>query len=276
MDTSELHSIKALLDCGATGSLINRDFIRSKGMNTWTLLHNIPVFNVDGSPNEAGQIFEVVDVVLRYKTHSERMLLAVSGLGKQSLILGYDWLKDHNPKIDWEKGEVEMTRCPLRCERGCALRKEQTCQKRIELQALWSCRDRPILLLQEELELEEEPLQTHHPSWELGDRLFLICLLPKPSQVDLQATTTASQRLVKGARRSAETQVAATSLPTYVAEFQSMFAKEDFDILPEHHKWDHMIELIPRAEPKSSKVYSLSPLEQTELDAFLEENLCTR
>jgi len=28
------------------------------------------------------------------------MLLAISGLGKQSLILGYDLLKDYNPKID--------------------------------------------------------------------------------------------------------------------------------------------------------------------------------
>ena len=118
---SELHSVEALLDCGATGSLIDRDFIRSKGMNTWTLSHNIPVFNVDGSPNEAGHISEVVNVVLWYKTHSERMLLAVSGLGKQSLILGYDWLKDHNPKIDWEKGKVEMTCCSLHCEREHAL-----------------------------------------------------------------------------------------------------------------------------------------------------------
>jgi len=100
MDMSELHSVEALLDCRATGSLINRDFVRSKGMNTRTLLHNIPIFNVNGSPNEAGQISEVMDVVLRYKTHSKRMLLAISGLGKQSLILGYDWLKDHNPKID--------------------------------------------------------------------------------------------------------------------------------------------------------------------------------
>ena len=99
-DTSELHSVKALLDCGATGSFISRDFVRSKEMNTRTLSHNIPVFNIDSSPNEAGQISEVVDVVLRYKTHSERMLLAVSGLRKQNLILGYDWLKDHNPKID--------------------------------------------------------------------------------------------------------------------------------------------------------------------------------
>ena len=54
-----------------------------------------------------------------------------------------------------------------------------------------------------------------------------------------------------------------------------MFTKEDFDILLEHHKWDHVIELIPRAEPKLLKVYSLSLLEQVELDAFLEENLYT-
>jgi len=105
-------------------------------MNTRTLSRNILVFNVDSSPNKAGQISEVVDVVLRYKTHSERMLLAVSGLGKQSLILSYDWLKDHNPKIDWEKGEVEMTCCPLQCEGGHVLQKEQTRQKRTELRAL--------------------------------------------------------------------------------------------------------------------------------------------
>jgi len=100
IDTSELHSIKALLDSRTTGSFINRDFVCSKGINTRTLSRNIPVFNVDGSPNEAGQISEVIDVLLRYKTHSKRMLLAVSGLGKQSLILGYNWLKDHNPKVD--------------------------------------------------------------------------------------------------------------------------------------------------------------------------------
>jgi len=132
-DTSKLYSIKALLDCGVTRSFIDRDFIYSKGMNTRTLSCNILVFNINSSPNEAGQISEVVDIVLCYKTHSKRMLLAVSGLGKQSLILDYNWLKDHNPRIDWEKGEVKMTCCPLQCEEGHALQKEQTCQKRIEL-----------------------------------------------------------------------------------------------------------------------------------------------
>jgi len=84
-----------------------------------------------------------------------------------------------------------------------------------------------------------------------------------------------SQCLTEGARYSKETLAAATPLPTYVMEFQSVFTKEDFDILPEHRKWDHAIKLIPGAEPKSSKVYPLSPLEQEKLDAFLEENLRT-
>jgi len=86
---------------------------------------------------------------------------------------------------------------------------------------------------------------------------------------------TISQRLAEGARCSKETHAATTPLPAYVVEFQSVFAKKDFDILPEHRKWDHAIELIPGTEPKLSKVYPLSPLEQAELDAFLEENLRT-
>ena len=57
--------------------------------------------------------------------------------------------------------------------------------------------------------------------------------------------------------------------------FESVFAKEDFNILPEHRQWDHAIKLIPGLEPKSSKVYPLSLVEQKKLDSFLEENLRT-
>jgi len=169
MDTSEFYSVKAFLDSGATGSFIDRDFICSKGINTQTLSCNILVFNVDGSPNKARQISKVVDILLHYKTHSKRMLLAVSRLGKQSLILDYNWLKDHNPKIDWKKGEVKMTHCLLQYEGGHVLQKEQTRQKRIELQALRSYRNGSTSLLQEEPDLKETPLQIYSPGWELGD-----------------------------------------------------------------------------------------------------------
>jgi len=45
-----------------------------------------------------------------------------------------------------------------------------------------------------------------------------------------------SQHLAEEAKCSKETHAATAPLPTYVAEFQSVFAKEDFDILPEHRK----------------------------------------
>ena len=72
-----------------------------------------------------------------------------------------------------------------------------------------------------------------------------------------------------------ETRKGLLTLPDCVKGFKSVFAKEDFDIFPEHRQWDHAIELIPGSEPKSSKVYPLSLVEQKELDSFLEENLHT-
>ena len=48
-----------------------------------------------------------------------------------------------------------------------------------------------------------------------------------------------------------------------------------FDTLPPRKPWDHAIELEPGSKPTNCKVYLLSPKEQVELDAFLEENLCT-
>jgi len=84
-----------------------------------------------------------------------------------------------------------------------------------------------------------------------------------------------SQKLAEEARRSAEAQREPFILPNCVRGFESVFAKEDFDILPEHRQWDHAIELVPGSEPKSSKVYPLSPVEQKELNVFLEENLHT-
>ena len=99
--------------------------------------------------------------------------------------------------------------------------------------------------------------------------------LLEPAVEDLRATSTISQKLAEGACRASETRKGLLTLPDCVKEFESVFAKEDFDILPEHRQWDHAIELILGSEPKSSKVYPLSLVEQKKLDSFLEENLRT-
>ena len=135
-NTSKLHFIKTLLDYRATGNFIDYDFVYSKRINTQTISQPILVFNINGSSNKIGQISEVVDIVLYYKTYSEWMLLAISSLGKQNLILGYTQLKDYNPEVNWEKGKIFMTRYLLYYKGYQTLQKKQALKRRQEVQAL--------------------------------------------------------------------------------------------------------------------------------------------
>ena len=67
-----------MVDTGATGDFIDQDFVENAKLLTRKLLQLIPVYNVDGTPNEARSIDRVVDVIMTYKGHSECILLVVT------------------------------------------------------------------------------------------------------------------------------------------------------------------------------------------------------
>jgi len=146
----------------------------------------------------------------------------------------------------------------------------------MESRALNVCWSGPPPEYVEDSEEDETSIQTREVEYEQGNRLFMTRILLEPTAEDLCTTSTTSQKLAEGARRSAEAQREPFILPDCVRGFKSIFAKKDFDILPEHRQWDHAIILIPGSEPELSKVYPLSLIEQKELDTFLEENLHTR
>jgi hypothetical protein len=114
-DTAVRQCMQALMDCGATGCFIDIEWAKLNNIPTRPLTNPIPVYNVDGTANDAGMITDITDVVLRYENHSERTQLAVTHLGKQSMILGYNWLRNHNPEINWQTKDVKMSRCPQQC-----------------------------------------------------------------------------------------------------------------------------------------------------------------
>jgi hypothetical protein len=64
-------SLSALLDCGATGIFMDTEWVCKNKITTRPLLRPIPVYNVDGSPNAAGEIKDVAEVTLHYKDHTE-------------------------------------------------------------------------------------------------------------------------------------------------------------------------------------------------------------
>jgi len=148
-------------------------------------------------------------------------------------------------------------------------------RRKIEVRAINVCRSRPLPEYAEDSEEDKTPLQIGKVEYEQGDKLFMTRILSEPAAEDLRATSMISQKLAEGAHRASEMWKRLLTLPNCAKGFEPAFAKEDFDILPEHRQWDHTIELIPGSEPKSSKVYPLSPVEQKELDSFLEENLRT-
>src|SRR3981189_3316516 len=64
-------AMNALVDCGATGLFVDAEYVHSNNISTRRLTTPIPVYNVNGTANEAGAITKIADVILRYKGHAE-------------------------------------------------------------------------------------------------------------------------------------------------------------------------------------------------------------
>jgi hypothetical protein len=83
------------VDCGVTGCFIDIEWAKLNNVPTQPLMYLIPVYNVNGTENEAEMITEITDLVLHYDSHSEHTQFVVTHLGKQSIILGYNCIRGH-------------------------------------------------------------------------------------------------------------------------------------------------------------------------------------
>uniref|UniRef100_A0A0W0FAK4 Reverse transcriptase domain-containing protein n=1 Tax=Moniliophthora roreri TaxID=221103 RepID=A0A0W0FAK4_MONRR len=90
-------------------------------------------------------------------------------------------------------------------------------------------------------------------------------------RIDIRAKLSTSQQLEHNAET---TGLAATmSIPEYLSQYHGQFEDKEAEHFPISRPYDHAIELKPEFTPRDCKVYSLTALEQTELDNFLMENL---
>jgi len=115
-----------------------------------------------------------MEINIYYKGYIERMRMDVCDLGKTEVILGMLWLQTHNPEINWETGEVKMTRCPPLCGRVVLKKEEKKVKRRKRVATLeeeiivrWTIDDK------ENWEREEEIKEDHRKIKELVPRKFL-------------------------------------------------------------------------------------------------------
>jgi len=132
-------AVKALLDSGVTGLFIDMTFAREKGFKMEKLKKPLLVRNVDGTVNVEGAIMYQVECNMFFKEHMKRMRMDVCNLGKTEVILEMLWLAAHNPEIDWDKEEVEMTYCPP------IYRKRKQEEKRKEVKKMERDKDKETL-----------------------------------------------------------------------------------------------------------------------------------
>jgi hypothetical protein len=296
-DTAVKRRTQALIDCGATGCFIDIEWAKLNNIPTRPLTNPIPVYNVDGTANDAGAITDIADVILRYEQHSERTQLAVTRLGKQSLILGYNWLRNDNPEINWQTKDVKMSRCPLQCS---TCRVEDKCNAKIRksmTSQINACRSGAFPTMTEEDEDESPHVNTDETDEEAQDTglafdddldsevddftieeddcVFMAMVHPVDPHHFVRASSTVSRRLAEAFAKNFKPKGFEDIAPTSLHTYADVFSETAFDSLPERRKWDHAIELEREPSPGFREVYPMTLTEQMEMDTFLEEALAT-
>ncbi len=194
--------------------------------------------NADGTQNAGGSVTEFVELCLTIGEHRERIDLAITDLGKRDIYLGHDWLKHHNPSVNWKTGKVPFSQC--------------------------QCVKTPLELP------DADPDDRWDEELEEGDTILAVRM---EEEIVIRALHHANDLAAK-AKADRPKKTFEEMVPEHYHSFRDLFSKENFDDLPERKPWDHAIELIPNAKATlDCKVYPLNRHEQEQLDKFLDENL---
>ncbi len=90
----------ALLDSGATENFMSLDYAKHLHLPIKTLKEPRKLFNINRTPNKAGDLKYYMDLGMRTGTSTQTLHYFLSNLGDSRVILGYPWFAAAQPKID--------------------------------------------------------------------------------------------------------------------------------------------------------------------------------
>lgn len=117
--TDTIHTLTALIDSGAEANIMDVDLAQQLDIRRHQLSPPVPAQALDGHLLGTVTHISAPVTMLLSGNHHESIQFHLLRSPGQSLILGYPWLRQHNPNIDWETGVVREW------GRGC----HQTCLK---------------------------------------------------------------------------------------------------------------------------------------------------
>jgi hypothetical protein len=248
---------KALIDSGAGGLFIDEDFAISLRAPMFPLSQPIPVYNVDGTPNKRGIIEKFVKVTVEIKNRSKDYIFLVTALGRQQIILGYPWLEEENPDIDWRQQTIRWR-----------TNERRNIYTMFKHEYPEDVKDPEIVISYITGRPTDEEELTHIMASFIQDELT------HESKEDwIKSRMSHSQRLGLEAEK-AKAKPANEIVPKELHEYlKSVFAEREVGQLPRKRSYDHKIDLQPDFVPKVGVLYCQGPHHDTALKEFLEENL---
>ncbi len=207
------------------------------------------------------------------KTTPTRLL--VSGLGKQKIILGFPWLNEHNPDIDWKTGRFtwrnnqkprrafKIKRCHEKGNPNC---KHPLCLvKWVARQVLKTKTRNPKPTITEELDQDEKLNRTQNPT--PNDEILIGYLeeVQRPNDIWINAKTSNAIEFHLKHDEKKDDLPLNQQIPETYHDYLDVFDEDKANRFPGSRPWDHKIELKEGFQPKSFKTYNLTPEEQKEL-----------
>jgi Reverse transcriptase (RNA-dependent DNA polymerase) len=96
-----------LIDSGATENFINERMACRWELPMHDLVYPRKVFNVDGTENHNGMIIKSCMLCVHCGGKQAHQRFYITNLGDNHILLGYPWLEEFNPDIDWKAGTMK-------------------------------------------------------------------------------------------------------------------------------------------------------------------------
>ena len=96
----------ALVDSGATENFIDYQEVLQLRLGTQNLPRPLVAYNADNTKNKGGRITKSIYLYITQGNLKKRMKFLISNLGSNCLILGYPWLREFNPNLDWKEARI--------------------------------------------------------------------------------------------------------------------------------------------------------------------------
>src|SRR5487761_450487 len=103
----------ALIDSGATENFISLEYAKYLHLPIKRLAQPRKLFNVDKTPNKAGDLQYYTDLQVQTGTQRTNLRFFLTNLGENKAILGYPWFAAVQPNIDWKRGWIDHSQLPV-------------------------------------------------------------------------------------------------------------------------------------------------------------------